>query len=410
MRALLLMLLLTLPSVAQSDWVRVDSDPSGALVFKADVPTERRVRDGEGYLGETPTEIPVPRGVSKFSVILEKPGYQSRMEALDLRISRDYDFALSPDGLAQTINHVLYHEPLRALPFILAGLALVVGVVTRHKSLGEQLLDAAARRPSLAGRTIDGYRLEEKAGEGGMADVYRARKNGTLVAVKLLRDADDELRERFAREYAIGSRLDHPNLVRALAVGDFRGAPYLVMDWVEGPTLKDRLEAGPLAPSEALQIAVEIAEGLEFAHEHDVIHRDLKPANIVLDPTVRLLDFGAARMPSGRKLTVTGEVIGTPHYMSPDHLSSSVDHRCDLYSLGVVLYQMLTGRVPFPGEDARQVLAAHLTEKVPDLELDHPMADRLQLILNRALAKTPRRRFNSAREMAQALRELLVQM
>ena len=207
----------------------------------------------------------------------------------------------------------------------------------------------------------DRYRLEERVGSGGMSSVYRAF-DPTLerwVAIKLMhRDisSDPDQLERFRREARAVARLNHPHVVTVIDAGEDDGAPYIVFEYVEGETLKDRIKRqGRLPVSEAVAYAIEIGRALECAHEHRLVHRDVKPQNVLIDPDGRakVTDFGIARSLEAHGLTAPGRVLGTTDYVSPEQaLGHDVTQQSDIYSLGVVLYEMLTGEPPFRAESA----------------------------------------------------------
>ena len=226
----------------------------------------------------------------------------------------------------------------------------------------------------------DRYIIDRELGHGGMATVYLARdpKHERFLALKTLRPeiAMTLGRERFLREIKLAARLQHPNILGVYDSGDAGGTLYYVMPFVEGESLRDRLQREPQLPLEdALQIAREVADALAYAHSHDVVHRDIKPENIMLSGGHAIVaDFGIARAVSaagGDKLTETGLAIGTPAYMSPEQASGTghVDRRSDIYSLGCVLYEMLAGQPPFTGPTAQAILARHSLDSVPRLKI-----------------------------------------
>ncbi len=239
---------------------------------------------------------------------------------------------------------------------------IVETVLVRRTPVPEDL------RAALAGR----YDLIEGIGQGGMGDVYRGidRKTDEMVAIKVLKrkySADPDFAARFMREAKILEALDHPNIVRLMGSGEAEEYLYFAMPFISGRTLRARLrEEGKLDPLEAARIAREVCRGLEYAHDKQVIHRDIKPDNIMEDGKGRvyLTDFGISKAAAESTMTQTGAFMGTPEYMSPEQCGNSkdVDGRSDLYSLGIVLYEMLTGRVPFTG-DIPSLMHSHVYEK-----------------------------------------------
>lgn len=269
----------------------------------------------------------------------------------------------------------------------------------------EALRDALAER---------GFRLEQEIGHGGMAHVFRAfdRKHQRAVAVKVLKPGGAVANERFLREIQLVSPLAHPHIVPVYDSGQVHGAPYFVMPLIEGETLRERLRRGPLPPAEAVQIAREVADALAYAHQRGIIHRDIKPENILLHAGHALVaDFGVALAPttpapdSDERLTGAGVAVGTAEYMSPEQASGETpDGRSDLYSLGCVLYEMLTGRPPYSGGSAREIVARRFREPPPSVRRDAPdVSAALNRTIARALSLDPASRFATASEFARAL-------
>src|SRR5437773_4043891 len=275
-----------------------------------------------------------------------------------------------------------------------------------------RLIDPLARvQAALAGR----YTIERELGRGGMATVYLAqdRKHHRPVAIKVLKP---ELAaalgpERFLREIDTAARLTHPHILPLHDSGEAAGLLYYVMPYVEGETLRDRLEReGQLPLEEAVRITREAASALSYAHSHDVVHRDIKPENILLSGGEAVVaDFGIARAITAAargKLTETGIAIGTPGYMSPEQgaASARVDERSDIYSLACVLYEMLAGEPPFTGPSAESIVRQHLAAAPPRVSaMRAAVPPATEEAIVRALAKTPADRFATAAEFADAL-------
>jgi len=266
----------------------------------------------------------------------------------------------------------------------------------------------------VTGLTLGGkYEVEEWIGEGGMATVYRGRRlpDGATVAIKILRphlSRNAEFIERFAREANAISQLTHPHMVRILDRGEEGEIQYIVMEYVPGEDLKRLLRRrGWLSPDEAVAIAVQVCDVLEYAHSHGIVHRDIKPQNILVTPEgkVKVADFGIARALASASITQTGEMLGTIHYLSPEQARGApVDQAADLYSLGILLFEMVTGRLPFEGENPIAVALKHLHEPPPPPSLLNPgIPEWLEGVILRALVKDPRRRYRSAAEMRQDL-------
>ena len=259
---------------------------------------------------------------------------------------------------------------------------------------------------------VDRYELGPVLGQGGMARVYRGldRQLRRQVAIKLLAppfDRDREFVERFQREARAAAGLNHPNIVAVFDSGSDDGTHFIVTELVDGETLADRLgRDGAMPPAEAVAVAVDIARALAAAHERGLIHRDIKPGNVMLPPDgrVKVVDFGIARAAGSDTLTNTGVVLGSTAYLSPEQASGQpVDERADLYALGCVLYEMLTGRVPFSADTPIATMYRHVNEDPPPPSTFVPIPSELEDIVMRALEKDPKRRFASASELETAL-------
>jgi serine/threonine protein kinase/tetratricopeptide (TPR) repeat protein len=268
----------------------------------------------------------------------------------------------------------------------------------------------------MIGKTISHYRIIEKLGEGGMGVVYKAEdmKLGRLVALKFLPaelTRDNDAKNRFIHEARAASALQHHNICTIHEIDETpEGQLFIAMDCYEGKTLKDKIATGPLPVEEALNIASQVAAGLSKAHEAGMVHRDIKPANIMVttDGEVKLLDFGLAKLAGQTKLTRTGTTPGTVAYMSPEQAKGvEVDARSDIFSLGAVLYEMLTGEVPFPGEHEAAVLYGIIhTPAEPMEKLKEGIPRGLQRVVDKALEKDPSGRYPNAAAMAGDLASL----
>ena len=271
------------------------------------------------------------------------------------------------------------------------------------------------------GTRLGPYEIRVLAGSGGMGEVYRGldtRLNRT-VAIKILpgRVATSPIRRaRFEREARAVSRLSHPHICAIYDVGESDGVPFLVMEYIDGESLEQRLRVGRLRLAEALDLSIQIAAALCAAHEHDIVHRDLKPGNVMLaDTGVKLLDFGIAKLldeeespghdgaTSTMPLTAEQRIVGTPNYMAPEQLEGrEIDQRADLFAFGALLYEMLTGRKAFEGSSAASITAAVLTADPPKLSSvlpDAAIPRTLDHIIRRALAKKPDERWQTARDL-----------
>jgi len=260
----------------------------------------------------------------------------------------------------------------------------------------------------------DRYELEELVGTGGMSSVYRA--NDRLlerdVALKVLHDrftVDGDYVERFRREARAVAQLSHPNIVTVIDRGEQDGRQFIVFEYVDGENLKTLIEReGPLPEREAIELALQIARALGFAHEHGLVHRDVKPQNVLLngDAGAKVTDFGIARsLDVQGGLTQTGTVMGTSDYIAPEQARGrQVDAQSDVYSLGAVLYELLTGEVPFPGDNFVAVAMRHINEPPPSVRERRPeLSPRLDAAVRRAMAKDPEERFGSMGELCAEL-------
>src|SRR5436305_10672872 len=287
---------------------------------------------------------------------------------------------------------------------------------------GPRSTTPAVSRPPQPGDLIaDRYELEELAGTRVMSSVFRAhdRQLERDVAIKILHEhfADDpEYLERFRREARAVARLSHPNIVTVIDRGDDGGRQFIVFEHVEGENLKELvLRSGRLSVRRALELALPIADGLAFAHDHGLVHRDVKPQNVLLsrEGEVKVTDFGIARsLHMDHGVTQTGTVLGTGEYLAPEQASGKpVSAATDVYSLGVVLWELLAGDVPFVGENFVAVALRHVNEPAPSLRERRPdVTPRLEAAVARALRKDPAHRFPSMTAFAQELRACLAEV
>ena len=259
----------------------------------------------------------------------------------------------------------------------------------------------------------DRYELEELVGSGGMSSVYRAhdRLLDRKVALKVLHQQytdDAEHVGRFRHEARAVATLSHPNIVTVIDRGEHDGRQFIVLEYVDGENLKQLIQRGPVPVATALELAIQISQGLAFAHQQGLVHRDVKPQNVLLngDGQAKVTDFGIARsLDVQHGMTQTGTVLGTSDYIAPEQAQGQrVDEHTDVYSLGVVLYELLTGEVPFPGENFVAVAMRHINEPPPSIRDRRPdVSPRLEAAVQRAMAKDARDRFPT---MADFRREL----
>jgi serine/threonine-protein kinase len=271
--------------------------------------------------------------------------------------------------------------------------------------------------PLHAGDRLDHYRIEGVAARSGMASIFRATdlNTGRQVAIKVPHpemESDPVFWDRFQREQAIGQKLDHPNVMKVITDAE-RSRVYMVMEWVEGRLLRQVLaERGKLPADRAVRIAIAICDALEYIHSHGVVHRDLKPENIMIDAEdrIKLIDFGIAGNQGSRRLTFAkfSQIMGSADYISPEQVKGKRgDARSDIYALGVMLYEMLTGKTPFSGPNPFSVMNDRLLNSpVPPREIDPSISPQLQEVIYRALERDPKDRYATAHEFAWDLAHL----
>src|SRR4051794_3331760 len=264
-------------------------------------------------------------------------------------------------------------------------------------------------------QTVGNYELLDKIAEGGMGAIYRGRdlRTGQVVAIKLMPPhmaANPVLLKRFEQEFRAASRLDHPNIVRALDYGDNGTSPFLVMEYVDGESLGQKLEReGRMSEAEAIRIIAQVAQGLHRAHKHNLIHRDVKPDNILIrtDGVAKLADLGLVKeADTDLNLTKTGRGLGTPHFMAPEQFRNAkgADARCDIYSLGATLYMMVTGELPFKSTGPLDAWMKKLKNDLPPArELRPELSERLDAAIRRAMSPEPGSRPASCRAFVDEL-------
>jgi serine/threonine protein kinase len=262
-----------------------------------------------------------------------------------------------------------------------------------------------------AGDLLDHYRIENLVARSGMASIYKGSdtRDECTVAIKIPHpemEADPVLYDRFKREKEIGQKLDHPGVMKVIP-DDHHSRIYMVMEWVKGHLLREEMTSGrKFSPERAATIAARVCDALDYVHTNGVVHRDLKPENIMIDGdgNIKLIDFGIAGHEGSRRLTFAklSNVMGTPDYISPEQVKGKRgDGRSDIYAVGVMLYEMLTGKVPFSGPNAFATMNERLLNNpTPPRELDPTITPQMQEIIYRAMERDPRNRYAHAREFA----------
>lgn len=389
------------------------TDPgTGRLVKTSVTPGQRRVRVAlEGY-EELARTIDVPAGATAtfYATLTRRPERAGGLGGALLA------FGAVAAALAAVVVWMVVRRPEGRAP---------IWTATPHPGSGGAALSPAptppgevspgARQDALGQQWFGEYRLHEILGRGGMASVFRAERGGEVSALKrplgsLLGDSD--FVERFLREAEIGRTLNHPNIVRILGRGNVDGVPYFTMELLTGQNLQAFIRGwGAAEPRTAASIVVQIAEALDFAHGKGVVHRDLKPSNIMLsmDGTAKVMDFGIARARRFEGITTTGAFLGTPDYVAPEVIEGhGAEPRSDLYSLGAVFYELLTGQRPFTGDTAFAVLKKHCVEEPrPASSVHAGIPPELSALTSRLLSKAPDARPSNAEDLVVALRDWL---
>ena len=301
-------------------------------------------------------------------------------------------------------------------PVILQDLMIELGFITASQA---QRLKSSIRESKAAAHQIPGYKILGKLGAGAMAIVYKARQLSLnrVVAIKILPkrfSENPEYVERFYKEGQAAGRLNHPNIVQAIDVGEAGGYHYFVMEYVEGKTISDDLASGKIFPEEeALEIIIQVAHALEHAHNCGLIHRDVKPKNIMISTngTVKLADMGLARGITDVEAAQAeeGKAYGTPYYISPEQIRGKIDidGRADIYGLGATFYNMVTGRVPFMADNSADVMRKHLKEKlIPPDHINTSLSAGVSEVIEIMMAKDRDNRYRNVEELLMDLEAL----
>ncbi len=386
-------------------------------------------------LGLTPGPFTVPlerwpNAQTPVNVKLSRPGYRVHEFTLAPGVERwpaSGSHALSPRWpLIMPAYEFVRSYPLTSLVVLGSSLAALFGLVLPARRRARQERDRLTRLASMVvsreddpwvGKQLGAYFLVERLGRGGMATVYlgvptRSADRGQARAIKVIdREAlghSQELRFRFLREVKILARLRHPNVVLLEAYGEHDGLLYVAMEWIKGPTLASVIRPGGLPAEEALSYLRPLFEAVSYAHAQGIVHRDLKPDNVLLGEgkQVKVVDFGLARAQEFQTVTLTGSIFGTPAYIPPEQVRglSQTDPRSDQYSLGVMTFELLTGQLPFQGDDPLELVMQHLQEPPPLLtDLRPDLSPRAAQVVARMLAKQPEDRYPDLKSCLRAL-------
>jgi HAMP domain-containing protein len=338
-----------------------------------------------------------------------------KLENVDLPVDSNDEIGILARSFRAMIEELKEKE---ALEKYVSSLTMNVGeaetLATRPSEGARATGGPRSAEPHIGELFAGRYDIQSVLGKGGMGIVYRAhdRDLDDLVAIKTLRSealsADPTLLDRFKQEIRLARKITHPNILRTHDLGESGGLRYLSMEFIKGITLKHLIEQDQLLPTPvALRIAKQMCAGLAAAHEVGVIHRDIKPQNIIIEPTggLKIMDFGIARLTQERGMTATGTVVGTPDYMSPEQARGQpLDFRSDIYSMGVVLYEMFTGSLPFEGDTPLAVVLKHVQEKPPSPQAKNPKIDpKIAAIVLKCMQKDPKDRFQTVNDLYEAL-------
>lgn len=416
-RLLVGFLLIWCSALAGAQEVTFRTVPSGAVVY-----------DQYGQLGLSGTPLvirPAEAYQGVVQLVFRSPGYQ------DLEVGVPYTALIRPErdnSYPPQKQRPLYLEPASALAYVSyyrGGLLLILGLGAlgggaflrlRRREKRLERIEAVLDRDATASmvETVPGklgaYQVLGKLGGGGMATVYRAvAPDGQEVALKVLlrqSDEDSDFEARFRREARLYLKLRHPHIVQMLDYGDQDGLAYLVLELMDGGTLTRRIPAEGMQASEAARVLEPLGEAVQAAHDQGVVHRDLKPDNVMLTARgiLKVTDFGLGRSLTSTNLTATGTALGTPAYMSPEQICGThYEPATDQYALGVMAFELLTGKRPFEAVDPMQACFMHVSEPAPPAGISPRVDD----VLLRMLAKKPEERYPSVREAVRALLEAL---
>lgn len=392
------------------------AQPISSVVFNSR-PQGAELRDQFGnFLGKTGESLRIDwKAGSILELQVDLKGYQrERIIVQQMQLQGRQDWPPTPLQLKAVSSPWWLALGLLALP----GLALWK-LRSQPKSASAPNWEVFPESGSLAGKTLGRYRLLERIGAGGMATVYRAlpmdaRDASEVVAVKVMRRElvhDQEMSHRFQRETKVTAALDHPNIVRVVDFGEHEGIAYLAMEWMEGGTLRDKTQGQVVALEDVWDVLAPLCSAVHYAHTQGVVHRDLKPENIMitLSGALKVTDFGLARSGPADKITATGAVLGTPAYMSPEQIQGDPPSPAmDQYSVGMIAYELLTGRYPFDDcEPVQLIFKTLMEEPIPPSRFRQLPAGVDEVIL-KLLEKQPEQRYADLAEASLALQGALL--
>lgn len=395
---------LRLPEVKGSTFsVRFETYPPGAHIQAFNSARE------PAYLGLSGRTVTLDRAWlrrgSAIEVNFSFPGYQTWSETIPSGVLKD-GAVWPPPGKQVTLVPTGWTRMKQAsLWLLLVPVGAFLWVRVRRRPAPAPVVAVA----STSELVIPGYLIEDKIGHGGMADVYRVKRDGATLALKLLHSQEADSLKRIRREIRLWRDLVHPNIVPLYDYGEVDGRYYLVMERVEGRTLRAVLEERLLPLDEGLRILDALLDGMEYAHGRGIVHRDLKPENVMIrqDGRVLILDFGLSRsVANTTQITVADKVMGTPAYLAPERLSGEAGPACDQYALGCMAYEILTGRHPLNElDDLAVVITQHLFDQPASLREFRPeVPEEVDQMVLRMLEKKPRKRFASLTEARKVLR------
>ena len=412
-------LLLSLSSAAQSPGFVIETFPPKALVY-----------EGSKYLGVSGEALALSPGNHSLTLRLDNHEDKSlTLGVMDIRLGRYPEsgtVSLKPKSLSQTVKNWMIYRWQILLPAAvgLAGLAAWATTNQRRWSKHQRILanlvdETQAASHSMMLHQIGNYRVISHLGKGGMADVYQAVPKDSLdttaaVAIKVMnRDLRDqaEFVQRFLREIVVSQNLAHPGIVEVIEWGWHGERLYLVMEMVEGVQLRKVVPELAADRKRAMNLLAQLMDAVNYAHQRGVAHRDLKPENVMLTKSgrIKVMDFGLARAIDSQTLTQVGSTMGTPKYMAPEMVASaSADDRADQYALGIMAYEILTGRLPFDSDEVLYLLYCHANQQPPAPSSVCPDLDEeVDRVLLRMLSKTPRERFRDVEAAKLALQKAL---